>query len=125
MSNDSGERIPEGARPDFSMPKVVDIQMRPTTHEPRRLRNFESTVRASDDAVEFIVKTESPIPIRALGPALYIGDTAVTEVEEIGENTYRFVAPAQRELAQDAAVHLGWTGQPPTTREATAFRFRL
>src|SRR5690242_6985754 len=113
MTSDSGARAPEPPRADLSMPGVVDIRIRRTTFTPRPLRHFASSLPASDDAIEFIVATDGPIPVRALGAALYVGGVPVTEVEEIGKNTYRFIAPERGNLARDAAIHLGWTGQPP------------
>jgi hypothetical protein len=125
MSTDSGKRVAAAPRPDFSLPKVIDIAMRPTVFHARPLRNFASSMPDSQDAVEFIVKTDSPIPARALGPALYIADVPVTEMSEIGDRTYRFVALTGREMALDAEIFLGWTGQPPGTRVPTGFRYRL
>ena len=125
MSSDGGERLPDLPRPDLSMPKVLDIQIRATKFEPPRLRNFASSLSSSDDAVEFIVKTDGPIPIRALGPVIYAGETAVTEVTEVGPNTYRFVAPTREGLRQDAPISLGWTGQRPRDAQSAAFRYRL
>lgn len=125
MTSDSGERLPDLPRADFSMPKVLDIQIRATKFETPRLRNFASSLSSSDDAVEFIVTTDGPIPIRALGPALYVGETAVTEVTEVGPNTYRFVAPTREGLERDAPISLSWTGQLPTDRERAIFRYRL
>jgi hypothetical protein len=103
---------------------VLDIQMRATRFEAPRHRNFRSAL-PSGDGVEFIVKTDGPIPGRALGPALYIGETVVTEVTTIGPNTYRFVAPERQRLTQDAPISLSWTGQPPTDVQDTVFRYRL
>ena len=123
-SSDSGERLPDPPRADLSMPKMLDVQIRETTFEPRPLRNFASSLPSGGDAVEFIVKTDAPIPIRALGPALYVGETPVTEVTQIGPNTYRFVAPSRQTLQGDAAIRLGWTGQTPTA-EQSAFRYQL
>ena len=117
--------LSEIAGADLSMPKVLDVQIRKTTFEPRPLRNFASSLPGGGEAVEFIVKTDAPIPIRALGPALYVGETPVTEVTEIEPNTYRFVVSALRGLERDAAIRLSWTGQPPTEREPSAFQFRL
>lgn len=124
MTSDSGSRLPDAPRADFSMPKVLHVQIRATRVEAPRLRNFTSSLPAGDDAVELIVETEQPIPIRALGPALYVGDTAVTEVTEVAPRTYRFVAPTSRGLERDAPIGLGWTGQRPTETES-AFRYRL
>jgi hypothetical protein len=106
------------------MPKVVDVQIRAVEFEAPRHRNFTSSL-TSGDGVEFIVKTDGPIPGRALGPALYVGETPVTEVTEVGPNTYRFVAPSRERLTRDAAISLSWTGQRPTDVESAAFRYRL
>jgi hypothetical protein len=125
MSSDQGERLPEAPRLDFTLPRVVDVQIRPTVFVPARRRNITSSLSYSDDAVEFIVRTDRPIPIRALGPALYVGDTAVVEATEVGENTYRFVAPTRAGLEAGAPIGLGWTGLPPGEEGATDFRFEL
>ena len=116
--------MPDTPRADLSMPKMLDVQVRETTFEPRPLRNFASSLTRGGDAVEFIVKTDAPIPIRALGPALYVGETPVTEVTQIGPNTYRFVAPTRQTLQRDAAIRLSWIGQTPTA-EQSAFRYQL
>jgi hypothetical protein len=125
MSNDAGDRLPDLPRADFSMPKVLDIQIRPTKFEAPRLRNFTSSLPSGGDAVEFIVKTDGPIPGRALGPALYVGKTPIIEVTEIGPNTYRFVAPTREGLRRNAPISLSWTGQRPTDVKSAAFRYRL
>jgi len=125
MTGDSGERLPEAAQADLSLPKVLDVKIRNTAFQPHVLRNFKSSFDAASDAVEFIVKTERPIPIRALGPVLYVGGIAVTEVTHVGPNEYRFVAQARKDLKQNAAIHLGWTGQPPAKKANTSFRFRI
>lgn len=125
MSMDSGERLPEPPRVDFTLPNVVDIAIRATTFVPRKPRNFSPTLPPSQDAVEFIVKTDAPIPIRALGPTLYVGSTSVTEVTEIAENTYRFVAMRKSDLKQDAEISLGWTGRPQGVAMKTGFQYRF
>lgn len=125
MSIDSGTRLPDPPRADFTLPNVVDIQIRATTFDPRKPRNFSPTLPSSKDAVEFIVKTDGPIPIRALGPALYVGTTPVTEVTEISENTYRFVAMSKADLKQDSEIILGWTGKAPASGGKAVFRYHL
>jgi hypothetical protein len=125
MSGDAGKRLPDPPRADFSMPRVLDIEMRATKFEAPRLRNFASSLPSGGDAVEFIVKTDGPIPGRALGPALYLGETPITEVTKIGANTYRFVAPTREGLQQGAPISLGWTGQLPAAVKSDAFRYRL
>lgn len=125
MSVDSGTRMPDPPRADFSLPQVIDIAIKATSFDPPKLRNFAPSLPPSSDAVEFIVKTDAPIPVRALGPVLYVGTTPVTEVSEIAENTYRFIAPTRKDLRQDAEIALGWTGQKPDAGMRTTFRYRL
>jgi hypothetical protein len=117
--------MPDVQRVDFSLPTVLDIQIRTTRFEPPRLHNFTSALSSSDEAIEFVVRTDGPMPIRALSPALYVGETPVTEVTEIGPNTYRFVALTRQGLQQGAPIRLGWSGQEPDSTVDTDFRFRL
>jgi hypothetical protein len=125
MNSDSGERLSGPPPQEFKLPRVLDVQIRAIKFEAPRLRNFTSSLESSTEAVEFIVKTDGPIPIRALGPALYVGETAVTEVTEIEANTYRFVALNRRGLKKDAPITLSWTGQPPKERKDADIRFHL
>ena len=125
MSGDPGERLPDRPRVDFTLPRVLDIRTRATEFEPPRLNNFESSLPRSGDAVEFVVTTDRPIPIRALGPALFVGETPVTEVTEVAPNTYRFIAPTREGLETGAPISLGWTGQRPAETEDVDFRFEL
>lgn len=125
MSSDAGERRADRQRVDFSLPSVLDIQIRTTRFAPPRLTNFVSALFSGGEAVEFVVRTDGPIPVRALGPALYVGETPVTEVTQVGANTYRFIAPTPQDLRQGAPISLGWSGQGPDSARDTAFRFRF
>jgi len=125
MSGDPGERLPSRPRVDFALPRVVDIRIQATEFEPPRLSNFDSALSRTGDAVELVVTTDGPIPIRALGPALFIGETPVTEVTEVETNTYRFVATTREGLRDGAPISLGWTGQRSAEAKDTEFRFEL
>jgi hypothetical protein len=125
MSRDAGNRLPDPPAVDFTLPRVVEIEIRATTFKAPRHRNFKSALKGSKDAVEFIVRTDGPIPIRAVGPALYVGQTPVTESSEIGPNTYRFVAMTRKGLKSTAPIVLSWTGEVPKPVKNPAFRYRL
>jgi hypothetical protein len=122
MSSDSGVKQPEAPKPDFELPNVVDLSVRRIRFRPRKPRNFESVFSQEDEAVEFVVSTDAPIPVRALGPALYVGQTAVVESEEVEPNVYRFLAFDDDGLRKRAAISLGWSGDPDTRRRTT-FRY--
>jgi hypothetical protein len=102
---------------------VLDVKIRPTRVDAPQHRNFMSAL-PSGNGVEFIVTTDGPIPGRALGPALYVGDKALTEVTTVKPNTYRFVTVATKELKRNAPIVLGWTGRAPARPKSPTFRYR-
>ena len=109
MSSDAGAVEPQLPRPDFSLPEIKSVRRRRTRFRPRR-RNFESALPDVDDAIEFLVETDGPIPVRALGPVLHVGDAVLTEVEADDETHYRFVALSPEQISPDAPVRPGWGG---------------
>jgi hypothetical protein len=123
MTSDPGRREPRGRRPDLSLPRVRSVSARATSFTPPARRNFESRLPALDSTVEFAVETEAPLPVRALGPVLYVGDTPVSHVIVDDETHYRFVALQPQELREGAPITLAWTGDPPDRRVDTGITF--
>jgi hypothetical protein len=123
MTTDSGSRERDAEKPDFSLPDVLDLRTRRITFEPPQHRNFVSAL-TEGEAVEFVITTDKPIPIRALGPVLYVGETPVGESAPLRKkNAYRFVALEPEALRSGAPVSLGWTGQPRRERRKTKFSY--
>jgi hypothetical protein len=124
MTADAGSPEPKEPRPDFELPELVDVRIRRVTYEPPKLRNFRSALADERQAVEFVVTTDRPIPIRALGPALYVGGTALTETKPLRKrNTYRFFAFDTDALEPGAPISLGWSGQPSGERRESRFTY--
>jgi hypothetical protein len=122
MTSDPGarERRP---KPGISLPGVVSVVTRPTRFEPPKRRNFSSELPALRSTVEFLVETDGPIPVRALAPVIYVGDTPVTEVYADDDTHYRFVALRPDKLRDGEPVTLGWSGAPAEERVETGLRF--
>jgi len=118
MSSDSGEVEPRPPRPDFDLPEIRRVHAEQSTFAPTR-RNFESDLSASEDAVDIIVETAAPIPIRDLGPVLYVDGVPLAEVTQEADNVYRFVARNRQDLHDGASLSLGWTGSSPDERVQT------
>jgi len=112
MADDPGRREPRGPRPDFRLPAVLGVEVRRVRLEPPAHRNFESRLPARDATVEIVVETDGPLPVRDLGPVLYVGDVPVTEVSALDERHYRFVALHPDDLRAGEPVTLGWAGRP-------------
>lgn len=122
MTSDPGARE-RRRKPRFDLPAVVSVEARPATFEPPRRRNFASQLPVLESTVEFLVETDAPIPVRALAPVIYVGETAVTEVFAEGDTHYRFVALQPDELRAGAPITLGWSGAPVEERVETGRQF--
>ena len=124
MATDAGSRESDAPKPDFTLPEVLELRSRRVRYEPPQHRNFESALAHHREAVEFVITTDRPIPIRALGPVLYVGDTPVGESAPLRQkNAYRFLAFDADALKPGAPVSLGWSGTAPKTRRRTKFAY--
>jgi hypothetical protein len=123
MSIDSTRPIPQGPRPEWDLPEILDVEIRRVRYDPPKLRNFESALAGYKEAVEFRVRTSGPIPARALGPALFVGEVQVVESQEVETNLYRFLAFDFERLESGAANIWGWINDPVELRQRTRFRY--
>ena len=127
MTSDSGSLEPPGPprdwRPEWQLPRVVAVETQRVTPEPPRRRNFESALPRPEYAIEFLVETDAPVPVRAPGPVLHVGATPVTEVREDDPTHYRFLALQPDALEPGAPLRLGWSDQPPAEQQDIASRY--
>ena len=123
MSIDSSQPMAEGPRPEWDLPEIRNIEIRRILFEPRRPRNFESALASYKEAAEFLVRTSGPIPARALGPALFVGDVQVVESEQVESDQYRFLAFDPDRLEPGAPISWGWINAPEQQRRETEFRY--
>lgn len=122
-----------GGRLD-ALPRIVNITTRLATYEVPKIFYVGPEKKEVRRAVEITVQTASPIPVRALSPVIWIGDSPVREMETVGANQYRFYAIDPGQLRDGAAIAFGWPEVEPgragevaraAQRVATSFRLRL
>lgn len=123
MSIDISQPLPADSRPSWELPEIVEVQTLNVPFEPRHLRNFRSSLEAKTEAIEFQIRTNRPIPIRALSPVLHVGNVVLTESEQIGENLYRFWAFEPNTLETEAPISLSWTNAPNEQLQESQFRY--
>jgi hypothetical protein len=127
MSADSGISEPSEKEEDlWRMPQILTVEVI-RVHYRKPIEYFmKSKPVHIQEAMEFLVKTSEEFPIRALSPALFVEDFPVTEVSHVGENLYRFVAPAPEleRLKTGAAISIGWAGVRGK-KMTTNFRFQI
>lgn len=108
----------------WSLPRVLDVAFRPVTYPEPRIYYAGQERRQTREAVEIMVRTAAPLPIRALSPVVYVGELAVADYDVAGRNLYRYLVFDPRALVADAPVSLGWPGRPPESRVALGARYR-
>jgi len=128
MTGDSSSRIPEPAPVDlWRLPRVLQIRARRVRYRAPKQHAVGSKVVEVNEGVEIDIRTDDEFPVRALSPVLYVGATALTELERVGKNHYRFRGIAPEKLIEGAPVLLGWSGTGPggaaTKRTRTKVKF--
>jgi hypothetical protein len=106
------------------LPRVLAVEAVRVRYSRPRRHVTGGRVSEHNEAVEVTIRTDGPIPVRALAPELHIGGAALTESEPAGANLTRFFG-FQIDLLQDGAeIALGWSsaGFRP---EPTGLTFRV
>lgn len=106
-----------------ALPRIRMLRIRRIPFEPPKLEHFNSSLSRFKEAIEFIVETEGPIPARAYGPALFVGDVEVSQSERIDETTWRLLALEPERLRPGAPICWGWMKDPEAARQCTQFRY--
>jgi hypothetical protein len=108
----------------FKLPQIENIEIKLIPYEAPKLRYFKSSFSKFSRAIEIIITTDAPIPVRALSPVLYIGETSLTESEIIKENSYRFLAFEINELKDNTPIYFGWQGDRKEQLSKTKFVYK-
>ena len=128
MFNDAQGREPRRPQvPDRTLPKITDVQIRYVDYQPPKRRFIQSAYAERNRAIEFVVAYEGDYPrTYAMSPILYVGDTAVGESEELGDDRIRFLAFDEDRLEEGAPIYLGWPNErADSTRQEAQFRYTL
>ncbi|MCP4380879.1 MAG: hypothetical protein GY798_05565 [Hyphomicrobiales bacterium] len=120
---DAGQREPTPRRPEFELPEIVELTIRRAPFEAPRLRHFESSLSRFDEAIEFHVRTNEPLPYLDEPPMLYVGETLVTEMRGTGEREYTFFAFDEERLEEGAPIAFGFPGTPSAQRRDSEYRY--
>jgi hypothetical protein len=123
MSTDSGSPIAprEPVSPD--LPRLRALRIRRVSFEAPHLEHFRSSLSRYQQAIEFIAETDGPVPVRAYGPALYVGDVEVNQSERLDDTTWRLLSFESERLRPGSPISWGWMKDPPPVRQPTEFRY--
>jgi hypothetical protein len=107
------------------LPSLLALQIRRVRFEPPKWKHFESRLARHREAIEFLAETSAPIPDRAYGPALFVGELEIHEAQQMDATTLRFLAFEPDKLEQGAPITWGWMKDPADQRQVTRFRFTV
>jgi hypothetical protein len=125
MSTDAQGREPEPPPRDLRrLPDVLDVEVTRVRYRSPLVRYTgpNDTVEY-DQAVELLVTTSEPFPIRAIPPVLYVGEQLVDDWEQVASTRYRFYAFRIGDLQDGATIRLGWPDEPDAAAD-TGHRFQ-
>jgi hypothetical protein len=125
MSADAGSPIESRPPLSIELPRILSVRIRRVEFEAPRLEHFQSSLTRYRQAIEFIVETDGAVPIRAYGPALFVGSVEVNNSERVGETTWRFLQFEPDRLKPGAPISWGWMKDPRRNRLRTEFRYQI
>ena len=124
MSADANQVEIQAPGPRFELPKLVHITVRRIPFEPPKRRHFTSKLSNFREAIEFRVQTDRPLNLStAITPILFVGDTMLTEGEQVDKNIYTFLAFEEATLEPGAAISLAYPYTPTEARPESRFRY--
>ena len=115
MGTDSD--ITEADRPErrdlWTLPGLKDVRsVRVRYRRPRRVL-VDGVAVDRAEGVELQVQTDGEIPIRALSPAIFVGDTEIADNVTVDTTSHRFLVQDEQALSAGDEIRLGWVGQAP------------
>ena len=108
----------------LGLPGVTGVEVSRVRFDPPKRFYSRGLPVEHREAVQLLVRTTRPLPVRDLTPVIFIGDVQVNEYEQVGDNLYRFFVYDLEELRPGAPVALGWPFAPEA-KMPTDFRFNL
>ena len=72
------------------LPAIVSVEASRVRYDPPRQFYVGAQPVQVSDAVELLIRTTAALPVRAISPVLFIGDTVIADYEVAGANLYRF-----------------------------------
>ena len=108
----------------WHLPEILSIEASKVKYPQPRLYYTGPRPVLAREAVEILVRTAGPFPVRAWSPAIFVGEVAIVEYETVRSNLYRFLAYDITSLREGAPISLGWP-QLPKQKVKTRFVYRL
>lgn len=112
-SGDSGGRLPDKPSRDlWALPAIKAVSIERVRYKNPRKHPVGGQLVTIEEAIEITIETDGEIPVRALSPALNVGQAQMVENEPVGTRGLRFFVTDGQALRDGAPISLSWVGQP-------------
>jgi hypothetical protein len=108
----------------LGLPRVTGVEVSLVNLSPPRQFYYRGRLVAHNRAVQLLVRTSGPLPVRDVTPVIFIGDVQVAQYRRVGVNLYRFFIYDVEKLRPGAPIAFGWPFAPQA-KIPTDFRFNL
>jgi hypothetical protein len=125
MSTDAGSPITPRRPFGLDLPRILKLTIRRVPFEAPKLLHFESSLAKYSEAIEFVAEVEKSLPVRAYGPALFVGDREIHQSEVTDKNRIRFLEFEPDSLKPGEPISWGWMKDPVESRQRTEFIYEL
>jgi hypothetical protein len=128
MPFDQAPPVETARGPDWELPEITDVKIKYARYQPRATRNFSNPIGVVEDAIEIVVSLQSPVPIRAMAPVLWVGGERLTESEGVDKEgkQLRFWGFNRAKLRSGAPITISWLNeeQPKARQKRAKFTYR-
>ncbi len=108
----TGDASAQERRPDrvnlWKLPKILSAEVVRVTYKNPVLRYSRAKKLKHKKGVEIMVRTDGPLPERAVSPVLRIGTVIIDDYEFVEKNLYRFYVFNFEKLEEGAEIELIW-----------------
>ncbi len=106
------------------IPRIIELTVTRAPFAAPQLRHFESSLSEFDEAIEFHVRTDEPMPSSNLPILLYVGDVTLTEMRSTEHLQYVYYAFDEERLKIGAPITLALQNTPPEARGKAAYVYQ-
>jgi hypothetical protein len=110
----------------YQLPKVLNIRISKTIFKLPNLRFIRSRLEKYEnkEIITIFVLFANPLPMRALGPVLYIDNSKITESATLSPTEIKFFV-FDDTLKTDEIIRIGWSDEFPENCIDTGFKYKL
>jgi hypothetical protein len=121
-----GSRTPQPEQSNiWQLPGIVNVEAKRVHYDPPKQFWVNRNVLEVRDGLELLVQLTDALPSRAMSPALFVGDTPISDYEIAGHNLYRFFVIDPTALQPGSNIALGWPQLPNSKMNMSNFRFQV